>query len=276
MNEKQEAIYLISGSRSSGNRNLGQNKLFTNSNGISLRRGGITISDALVTVGEIGPTGSDNNFYINGNSTNNIIIDSAAGRTNCYSNGIDIYRGTGGRNIIGSIEPNISDINDTSLYIKSFNDLNFYAGLGSISLGGNGPIKKFSTGMNFYSAGLFANYYGGYVGLTDICSNTFFINTNLTNPLYLNSGAANLTLNSTNNINIRSNNINVGIGNDNVFVRTVNNSVLMMESPNALFLTSKVVYVGSKTPQNGYYSTLAFYNSNGTAMIALKEPTLIL
>ena len=78
--------------------------------------------------------------------------------------GGDIYRGTGGRNIIGSIEPNMSDINDTSLYIKSFNDLNFYAGLGSISLGGNGPIKTFSTGMNFYSAGLFVNYYGGGVG----------------------------------------------------------------------------------------------------------------
>ena len=75
MNEKLEGIYLQSGSRT-GNTNLGQHKIFTNSNGISLRRGGITISDALIIAGEIGATNSsDANFYINGNGINNINID---------------------------------------------------------------------------------------------------------------------------------------------------------------------------------------------------------
>jgi hypothetical protein len=78
-NEKEEGIYLRTGSRS-GNTNLGQNKIITYSNGISLRRGGITSGDALITVVEIGATNSsDGNLYINGNSTNDIVLSSGIG-----------------------------------------------------------------------------------------------------------------------------------------------------------------------------------------------------
>ncbi len=73
-NEKLDGIYLQTGSRT-GNTNLGQNKIITNSNGISLRRGGITAGDTEVIVGEIGPL-TDSHLRINGNSTNNIILSS--------------------------------------------------------------------------------------------------------------------------------------------------------------------------------------------------------
>ena len=74
------------GSRT-GNTNLGQNKIITNSNsnGISLRRGGITAGDAQITVGEIGAL-TDGNLRINGNSTNNIILNSGIGEISCESN----------------------------------------------------------------------------------------------------------------------------------------------------------------------------------------------
>jgi hypothetical protein len=83
-NEKQDGIYLRTGSRV-GNTNLGQNKIITNSNGISLRRGGITAGDAEITVGEIGAL-TDGNLRINGTSTNNIILSSGLGEINCESN----------------------------------------------------------------------------------------------------------------------------------------------------------------------------------------------
>jgi hypothetical protein len=74
------------GSRT-GNTNLGQNKIITNSNGISLRRGGITPGDTEVIVGEIGATGiSDNFFRINGNGTNKIVLDSGFGEIVCSTN----------------------------------------------------------------------------------------------------------------------------------------------------------------------------------------------
>ena len=70
-----------------GNTNLGQNKIITNSNGISLRRGGITAGDTQITVGEIGATNSsDSNLYINGNGTNNISIDTGLGACNLITN----------------------------------------------------------------------------------------------------------------------------------------------------------------------------------------------
>lgn len=83
-NEKQDGIYLRTGSRV-GNTNLGQNKIITNSNGISLRRGGITAGDTQITVGEIGAL-TDGNLRINGTSTNNIILSSGIGEINCESN----------------------------------------------------------------------------------------------------------------------------------------------------------------------------------------------
>ena len=52
-----------------------QNKIVTYSNGISLRRGGLTAGDTEVIVGEIGATGiADTFFRINGNGTNKIVI----------------------------------------------------------------------------------------------------------------------------------------------------------------------------------------------------------
>ena len=72
------------GSRT-GNTNLGQNKIITNSNGISLRRGGITAGDTQITVGEIGAL-TDGNLRINGTSTNNIILNSGIGEINCETN----------------------------------------------------------------------------------------------------------------------------------------------------------------------------------------------
>jgi hypothetical protein len=93
-NEKQEGIYLRTGSRS-GNTNLGQNKIITHSNGISLRRGGITAGDPEVIVGEIGATGiSDSFFRINGNGTNKIVIDSGFGEISCATNVLRIGSAT--------------------------------------------------------------------------------------------------------------------------------------------------------------------------------------
>ena len=73
------------GSRT-GNTNLGQNKIITNSNGISLRRGGITAGDTQITVGEIGGINTDAHLYINGNGTNNITIDTGLGACNLITN----------------------------------------------------------------------------------------------------------------------------------------------------------------------------------------------
>lgn len=95
-NDKQDAIHIRSGSRT-GNTNLGQNKIITHSNGISLRRGGITAGDNLLTVGEIGATGTvntDATFYINGNATNNIVVDSGIGNITLKSNLINVGNGT--------------------------------------------------------------------------------------------------------------------------------------------------------------------------------------
>jgi hypothetical protein len=86
-----------SGSRS-GNTNLGQNKIITNSNGISLRRGGITSGDTEVIAGEIGATGADNHLRINGNGTNNIYINSGLGSTDLVSNLLWIGSGTANAN----------------------------------------------------------------------------------------------------------------------------------------------------------------------------------
>ena len=110
-NEKLEGIYLQSGSTAT-NTNLGQNKIITNSNGISLRRGGITVNDTQYTAGEIGATGTgtDTNLYINGNGTNNVIIDSSLGKIYCYNNAMNFYRGNGNRDLIAVFETNVSDI----------------------------------------------------------------------------------------------------------------------------------------------------------------------
>lgn len=96
-NEKQEGIYLRTGSRS-GNSNLGQNKIVTHSNGIQLRRGGITLNDNPIIIGEIGGINTDSHFYINGNGTNNITVDSGIGATNLVTNVVWIGSGTANAN----------------------------------------------------------------------------------------------------------------------------------------------------------------------------------
>ena len=107
LNEKLEGIYLKTGSRT-GNANLGQNKIVTHSNGISLKRGGITSGDTEVTVGEIGATNTtDSNFYINGNSTNNIYMSSGLGNitlntlNGIYLNSNALWVGSGTANANG-------------------------------------------------------------------------------------------------------------------------------------------------------------------------------
>ena len=104
-NDKLEAIHLRSGSRSD-NTNLGQNKIITHSNGISFRRGGITAGDALITVGEIGATSTNDTFFrINGNGTNAIALDSGLGAQYLYTN--LIYAGSAITNTNTSRKSNI-------------------------------------------------------------------------------------------------------------------------------------------------------------------------
>jgi len=118
------------GSRT-GNTNLGQNKIFTYSNGISLRRGGITLNDNLITVGEIGGLNTDAHFYINGNATNNIIVDSGIGSITLKSNTINV--GNGNDNVIiksagtsGLLlqSTNVTQIDTKILYMGSTTALN--------------------------------------------------------------------------------------------------------------------------------------------------------
>jgi hypothetical protein len=97
-NEKEEGIYLRTGSRS-GNTNLGQNKIYTNALGISFRRGGITSGDPQVTAGEIGAVDPLNgNFYINGTGTNSIYINSGLGQTVLDNNMLWVGSGTANAN----------------------------------------------------------------------------------------------------------------------------------------------------------------------------------
>jgi hypothetical protein len=96
-NEKVEGIYLQTGSRT-GNTNLGQNKIVTYSNGIQLRRGGITINDDPIIIGEIGGINTDAHLYINGNGTNNIYVNSGLGNTNLVTNLVWIGSGTANAN----------------------------------------------------------------------------------------------------------------------------------------------------------------------------------
>ena len=96
-NDAEEGIYLRTGTRS-GNTNVGQNKIVTYSNGIQLKRGGLT--DTLITVGEIGGTNTNNNFYINGNGVNNIVIDSGIGSLLLYTKNFTVDNGGAGPDII--------------------------------------------------------------------------------------------------------------------------------------------------------------------------------
>ena len=97
-NEKQEGIYLKTGS-SSTNTNLGQHKIVTHSSGISLRRGGITTGDTELIVGEIGATSTADPFLrINGNGTNSIALDAGIGAIYNGTNTVYIGAGTAAAN----------------------------------------------------------------------------------------------------------------------------------------------------------------------------------
>jgi hypothetical protein len=50
-----------------------------------------------------------------------------------------------------------------------------------------------------------------------------------------------------------------------MIIKSAGTTGLFLQSTNVTQLDTKVVYIGSTTPLNGYYSTLAFYNSTGTA-----------
>ena len=102
-NEKAESIYLQTGSRTgtayTANSNLGQNKVVIHGLGISLKRGGITAGDAEITAGEIGALDPLNsNLYINGNSTNEIHINSGTGATVLNTNMLWVGSGTANAN----------------------------------------------------------------------------------------------------------------------------------------------------------------------------------
>ena len=102
-NEKAESIYLQTGSRTgtayTANTNLGQNKVVIHGLGISLKRGGITLNDAEITAGEIGAIDPLNsNLYINGNSTNDIYINSGIGATVLNTNMLWVGSGTANAN----------------------------------------------------------------------------------------------------------------------------------------------------------------------------------
>ena len=79
INNKEDGIYLYSGLKASTTYS-GLQPLNMYNNGINLYRGGIESGNTLLNVGSIGATtASDNNFYINGNSFNNIILYSGFG-----------------------------------------------------------------------------------------------------------------------------------------------------------------------------------------------------
>ena len=103
------------------------------------------MNDTQYTAGEIGATGTgtDTNLYINGNGTNNVIIDSSLGKIYCYNNAMNFYRGNGNRDLIAVFETNVSDINDQTFFIKGNGTNNIYigSGIGSISLSGFGAIN---------------------------------------------------------------------------------------------------------------------------------------
>jgi hypothetical protein len=142
-NEKQEGIYLQSGS-SATNTNLGQNKIVTNSNGISLRRGGISLNDTLYIAGEIGAlgTGTDATFYINGNSNNNIVINSGIGIINTISYGL-VFSRTIGINYVSGGVIGLIDTNSNTFFINSslINDIVINSGSGNLSLNTSSAIS---------------------------------------------------------------------------------------------------------------------------------------
>ena len=125
INEKNGQIVMYSGNNGITS-NAGNNKINTYSTGLLLHRGGTTE----VYGGQIGLTGgtsgTDANLYINGNSQNNIVIDSALGQIHAYSNGLNFYRGNLARPYIGSLTPNTGNPTDETFYINGngFNNFN--------------------------------------------------------------------------------------------------------------------------------------------------------
>ena len=183
INNMEGELLLTSGKRS-GNANFGQNKIITQSTGISLRRGGRT--DAEITVGEIGATGGtsatpDANLYINGNGVNNIYIDagiggitmSATGKINTISSGLVLSRThnnvyvSGGEiglinstnNVFHIVSSGTNDIYMSSgsgtTTITTTNNINLSSNtvyIGSITPAGNG----YKTNLNFLEASGYA------------------------------------------------------------------------------------------------------------------------
>ena len=141
INNMEGELLLTSGKRS-GNANFGQNKIITQSTGISLRRGGRT--DAEITVGEIGATGGtstppDANLYINGNGVNNINIDaglggitmSAVGIINTICSGIALSRTLNNVYYSGGVIGLINSANNTFHIHSNFtNDIAINSGSG--------------------------------------------------------------------------------------------------------------------------------------------------
>ena len=254
INNMEGELLLTSGKRS-GNANFGQNKIITQSTGISLRRGGRT--DAEITVGEIGATGGtsdppDANLYINGNSMNNIIIDAGLGQislksqTNMSKPLFINSSGEGLRNH-GYISSYDSTLNTRDWYIgtpdgatKTLNIINEKAGAivinsgsdGVTSISGNNIINTISGGVAF-SRNYNNNYTsGGVIGLINSTNNVFHITSNGLNDIYMSSGSGTTTITTTNNINLSSN----------------------------------TVYIGSITPAgNGYKTNLNFLEASGYA-----------
>ena len=85
------------------------------------------------------------------------------------------------------------------------------SGIGSITLSTLSKINTASTGIVF-SRNLPTYYSGGEIGLLNPNINTFHIVSNGSNNIYMSSGAGNITLNTTAEINLTSNATYVGSG----------------------------------------------------------------
>ena len=141
INNMEGELLLTSGKRS-GNANFGQNKIITQSTGISLRRGGRT--DAEIIVGEIGATNTtDANLYINGNGVNNIYIDagigginmSAVGIINTICSGLALSRTINNNYYSGGVIGLINPANNVFHIHSNFtNDININSGSGIMTL----------------------------------------------------------------------------------------------------------------------------------------------
>ena len=191
INEKKGQIVMYSG-RTATNINPGNNKINTYSTGLLLHRGG----PSEFYCGEIGATNSANqHLYINGNSSNNIVIDSALGQIHTYSNGLNFYRGNLARPYIGTIGCNTGNPTDETFYISGtgINNINIRTDAGQIFINGT------ACNLDFNNFRL-----GTGTGVVSISTRN--------QDLYFNQNVVIETALQTQHINLRTNTLFIGSG----------------------------------------------------------------